>query len=448
MAQRSILGCIAVAIVFTLLFMLHPSPGHAGVSSCNQLSDRDFTAAVLDKAISHVADTMTDGAGRRALLWIYQNARQNHPRFPLGIKSPFFTSRAESVSLSNIGIFQTLKHLTTIRDAVIAPAEALVAGDKAGAWSAFSNFASDKALSGVLGLAFSPGPAAIISAALKVYKESVETLQQETCLLNIDLEYYALTMSDPRMRTMKGKERVSYYINNYLVGAGKAPDKLDRAIHRERAQCYLEQHLSSDLINTEISSGRSDPFGIFVDAVSGIGYKNNAYRTAIQSMLSHFDKLQSLEASRRSLVNLRRDSGYRAIKAATESISQHEGEDLIGRICVAVSELQQEKDKMAAGNDGYIGCYRDTGHPDPRVDKSKRDLNKVWKIDEKMTVQKCIQMCGGYRYAAVQYGKHCFCDNSYGKYGKVGNCNMPCAGDVDEICGGSWANSVYSTAQP
>jgi hypothetical protein len=45
------------------------------------------------------------------------------------------------------------------------------------------------------------------------------------------------------------------------------------------------------------------------------------------------------------------------------------------------------------------------------------------------------------RHAVCQ---HCFCGNSYGKYGQAANCDMKCSGNAGEICGGSFANSVYS----
>ena len=42
----------------------------------------------------------------------------------------------------------------------------------------------------------------------------------------------------------------------------------------------------------------------------------------------------------------------------------------------------------------------------------------------------------------------CFCSNWYGTYGLSTNCNKACNGNSNEICGGSWANSVYSTQCP
>jgi hypothetical protein len=62
-----------------------------------------------------------------------------------------------------------------------------------------------------------------------------------------------------------------------------------------------------------------------------------------------------------------------------------------------------------------------------------------------MTVELCSELCSkrGYRYAGVQFSSWCFCGNRYGTFGKANNCNMRCSGDSSEICGGSWANSVY-----
>ncbi len=43
------------------------------------------------------------------------------------------------------------------------------------------------------------------------------------------------------------------------------------------------------------------------------------------------------------------------------------------------------------------------------------------------------------------HSRECYCDNSYGVYG-IGNltdCNMPCSGNNQQICGGRWRNSIY-----
>ncbi|WDP86113.1 MAG: hypothetical protein HUN05_14065 [Desulfobacter sp.] len=87
----------------------------------------------------------------------------------------------------------------------------------------------------------------------------------------------------------------------------------------------------------------------------------------------------------------------------------------------------------------YKGCYRDS---------ASRDLNGYTFNSNNMTTQGCMDVCKakGFRYAATQYVSHCFCSNTYGKYGPSQGCNMKCSGNAAEICGGGWANSVYELA--
>ncbi len=91
----------------------------------------------------------------------------------------------------------------------------------------------------------------------------------------------------------------------------------------------------------------------------------------------------------------------------------------------------------------YIGCFKDKGNA---WGVEGRDLSGFMTESEDMTVEKCIQICSekGFKYAGLQYGIQCFCGNSYGKYGESTNCNYKCSGNQSEICGGVWANSVYS----
>lgn len=91
----------------------------------------------------------------------------------------------------------------------------------------------------------------------------------------------------------------------------------------------------------------------------------------------------------------------------------------------------------AAGTPRYIGCYKDTG---------TRDLSGYTTNAPGMTTHMCVNLCRekSFAYAATQHSNHCFCDNSYGKYGKATNCDMKCGGNAGEMCGGYWANSVYS----
>ena len=67
-----------------------------------------------------------------------------------------------------------------------------------------------------------------------------------------------------------------------------------------------------------------------------------------------------------------------------------------------------------------------------------------------MSLDMCNTRCQGYKYSSIQAGTHCFCGDSYGRYGKVDRCsnNCPVVKDGAQAiegnkCGGWWANSVY-----
>ena len=95
--------------------------------------------------------------------------------------------------------------------------------------------------------------------------------------------------------------------------------------------------------------------------------------------------------------------------------------------------------------DEYLGCFRDQRTGDGT---EGRDLAAaVWQ-DPGMTNRLCIDFCRGqgFPYAGTQYGSWCFCGDLYGRSGKAEDCDVPCAGNRIETCGGSWANSVYRVA--
>ncbi|XP_033112682.1 WSC domain-containing protein ARB_07867-like [Anneissia japonica] len=89
----------------------------------------------------------------------------------------------------------------------------------------------------------------------------------------------------------------------------------------------------------------------------------------------------------------------------------------------------------------YKGCFQD---------KPERAMPSDYTESGSMTIDQCITHCHGrgHMYAGLQYGKECFCGgNTYSKYGRVPdtNCNVKCAGNSQEICGGTWKISVYAT---
>jgi hypothetical protein len=90
----------------------------------------------------------------------------------------------------------------------------------------------------------------------------------------------------------------------------------------------------------------------------------------------------------------------------------------------------------------YLGCFRDQGDP---TGTSGRDLDGLAINDQGMTTEMCTQTCArqGFPYAGTQFWTWCFCGTSYGKSGPADNCDATCQGNMNETCGGTWANSVY-----
>ncbi|CAM9199998.1 unnamed protein product [Ectocarpus sp. 12 AP-2014] len=84
----------------------------------------------------------------------------------------------------------------------------------------------------------------------------------------------------------------------------------------------------------------------------------------------------------------------------------------------------------------FLGCFADA---DDRV-------FSVSTASASMTSATCAAICSDYAYYATQFGEECWCGNNdaYDTNG-VAVCDMECAGDASDICGGFFAMSVYST---
>ena len=89
-----------------------------------------------------------------------------------------------------------------------------------------------------------------------------------------------------------------------------------------------------------------------------------------------------------------------------------------------------------------LGCYSDRTqartlqNPEPVTGGSKN-----------MTVAGCTAKCQslGYLYAGVEYAQECYCGNQIANGGSSisSGCNMPCAGNSSEYCGGPNALNLY-----
>ena len=91
---------------------------------------------------------------------------------------------------------------------------------------------------------------------------------------------------------------------------------------------------------------------------------------------------------------------------------------------------------------GYQGCGLDNYY--------NRALTGARTSQDSMTNEQCVKFCGdkGFSIAGSEYGKECYCANSIPTSaqpvpGVVGNCDMPCAGDATQKCGGAGTMNIY-----
>ncbi|XP_046347043.1 putative fungistatic metabolite isoform X1 [Haliotis rufescens] len=86
----------------------------------------------------------------------------------------------------------------------------------------------------------------------------------------------------------------------------------------------------------------------------------------------------------------------------------------------------------------YVGCYRDSW---------VRALHFLCPTTH-LTTEKCRMCCldHNFSYFGTEVGLQCFCgDDIHSGNKKVDDteCASPCAGDVQDRCGGNWAISIY-----
>ncbi|CAM9620699.1 unnamed protein product [Ectocarpus sp. 6 AP-2014] len=84
----------------------------------------------------------------------------------------------------------------------------------------------------------------------------------------------------------------------------------------------------------------------------------------------------------------------------------------------------------------YLGCFSDP---------AERRIFVRDESSDDMTAEACAVQCADYAYYGTQYSHECWCgDNADYDANGAGECELPCAGDSEETCGGHFAMSVYT----
>lgn len=95
----------------------------------------------------------------------------------------------------------------------------------------------------------------------------------------------------------------------------------------------------------------------------------------------------------------------------------------------------------------YVGCGSDG-------QGGSRALAGESHPDAEQTVEGCIRWCRdrGYAFAGLENASECFCGNEVDAHHRprtdlLGGCEVPCAGDQGQVCGGWGAISLYQRCQ-
>jgi len=92
----------------------------------------------------------------------------------------------------------------------------------------------------------------------------------------------------------------------------------------------------------------------------------------------------------------------------------------------------------SAGLYNYYGCYTE-GDGD-------RALGAAFYPSDTNTIEDCVAACSPYLYAGAEYGRECWCGNSFGAGSAPApdsDCSMVCTGNQYEYCGAGNRLSVY-----
>ena len=77
------------------------------------------------------------------------------------------------------------------------------------------------------------------------------------------------------------------------------------------------------------------------------------------------------------------------------------------------------------------------------VDQDARTLTERKPDDFENTIERCATQCEGFKYFGVEVGIECFCGDELTIDQPSTGCNDDCAGNANQICGGTWAISIY-----
>ncbi|KAI9053533.1 hypothetical protein LZ554_002488 [Drepanopeziza brunnea f. sp. 'monogermtubi'] len=105
---------------------------------------------------------------------------------------------------------------------------------------------------------------------------------------------------------------------------------------------------------------------------------------------------------------------------------------------------------ISEGNSQYAyhGCYEESGLGNNATNGLRALSSGKMESRDDMTVELCLTYCadGGWAFAGLQYTKECYCApliSSVATKRDDSACDLACAGNTSEFCGGALKLSVY-----
>ncbi|KAF8849870.1 heme peroxidase [Acephala macrosclerotiorum] len=132
------------------------------------------------------------------------------------------------------------------------------------------------------------------------------------------------------------------------------------------------------------------------------------------------------------------------------STSASSSSSLVSSSSVAISSLSSTSSSTSAsasptpqivksaGLYNYFGCYTEGANV--------RALGAASYPNDANTIESCVAACSPYLYAGAEYGRECWCADSFGAGATLApdsDCSMTCAGNQYEFCGAGDRLSVY-----
>ncbi|KAH0538563.1 hypothetical protein FGG08_004851 [Glutinoglossum americanum] len=87
-----------------------------------------------------------------------------------------------------------------------------------------------------------------------------------------------------------------------------------------------------------------------------------------------------------------------------------------------------------------LGCWKEP--------PSRRALPNLVLAKDDLTIHACLAACPGSNYIGAEYGRECWCGSvldSGSVQAPAADCNMQCAGNASEVCGGSSRLNLYTS---